>query len=216
LSEEEILDRLLRVQRQRVAEVESFTRLQHYSASDRRFNVQADMVAQMTYERGKGKRFDVISRTGSSTIQTRVFDRLLAAEVEATKKSLSSGGPVNPTNYRFRLVGQTVYDGRSCYLLEIQPRRKNEELINGKAWVDSSDFDIIHEEGRPSASLSFWIGRPMVSTDYVKIDKFWFVRRRHSVADSFLLGHSELTLDYSDYHVVIAEPQDPPHQPHIR
>ena len=217
LTEEEIVDRMLRTQSQRVAEIVSFTRLQHYAASDRRFSVQADMMVRMTYERGKGKRFDVISRTGSPTIQTRVFDRLLAAEVEATKQNPTSGSPVNPANYKFRLVEQTVYNGRNCYLLEIQPRRKKEELINGKAWVDSKDFDIIHEEGRPSASLSFWIGRPMISSDYEKIESFWFIKRRHSLSDSFLLGHSELTLDYSDYHVVTsAESQDPPGNPPIR
>jgi hypothetical protein len=201
------------VQHQREAEIESLTRIQHYKASDRRFGVQADMVARMTYERGKGKRFDVISREGSTTIQTRVFDRLMAAEVEASKQNLGSGSPMNPTNYKFRLMGQTVYNGRNCYLLEVQPRRKNEQLINGKTWVDANDFDIIHEEGRPSSSPSFWIGRPMITSDYEKIGKFWVTMRRYSVSDSFLLGRSELTIEYSDYHMVDVKPQDPPSHP---
>ncbi|HWF48267.1 MAG TPA: hypothetical protein VG168_14755 [Bryobacteraceae bacterium] len=209
LDDQKIVDRLLQAERERFADIESLTRIAHYSANDRRFGVQADMVARMIYEKGKGKRFEVISRSGSSTIQSRIFDGLMAAEVDAAKNRLTSGPPVSPRNYQFHLLGQVVYDDRKCYLLKLQPRHKNDRLINGQGWVDAADFEIIHEEGRPNASVSFWIGRPMITEDYEKIGRFWVAKRRYSVSDSFLLGRSELTVDYSDYHIVEAKPQNP-------
>ncbi|HEX4232003.1 MAG TPA: hypothetical protein VHZ07_25270 [Bryobacteraceae bacterium] len=210
LDDQEVVDRLLQSERQRFADIESLTRIAHYTANDRRFGVQADMVARMFYEKSTGKRFEVISRSGSSTIQSRIFDGLMTAEIDAAKKRLTSGPAISPANYQFHLLGQVVYDGRKCYLLQLRPRQKNEHLINGKAWVDASDFEIVHEEGRPSASVSFWIGKPMITEDYEKIGKFWVAKRRYSVSDSFLLGRSELTIEYSDYHIVEAKPRNTP------
>jgi hypothetical protein len=209
LDETKVVNRLLQAERNRFASIESLTRIAHYTANDRRFGAQADMEARMFYEKGKGKRFEVISRSGSSTIQSRIFDRLITAEVDAAKKRLTSGPAINPVNYQFHLLGQGVYNGRKSYLLQLQPHHKTEQLINGKAWVDAADFEIVHEEGRPSASVSFWIGRPMITEDYEKIGKFWVARRRYSVSDSFLLGRSELAVEYRDYQIVEAKPQDP-------
>lgn len=204
-----MVDYLLQAERDRFLDVQSYSRLQHYTAADRRFGVQADMVARMYYEKGKGKHFEVISRSGSNTIQSRIFDGLLAAEVDAARQYVKSGSLINTSNYKFRLLGQSAYSGRSCYQVELQARQKNEHLINGKAWVDEHDFAIIHEEGRPSASVSFWVGRPMITEDYEKIGKYWVAMRRHSVSDSLLLGRSELNVEYSDYHIVEAKPDDP-------
>jgi hypothetical protein len=204
--EQEVVDRLLQAERERFADIESLTRIARYTADDRRFGVQAEMIARMTYKKGIGKSFEVISRTGSSTIQSRIFDGLIAAEIDAAKKRLTSGPAISPENYHFHMLGQVVYDGRPCYLLQLQARQKNQRLINGKAWVDRTDFEIVHEEGRPSASVSFWLGRPMITEDYEKVGKFWVAKRRYSVSDSFLLGRSELTIDYSDYRIVESKP----------
>lgn len=207
--EQKIVDHLIEAERERSADVQSLSRLQHYTASDRRFGVQADMLARMYYERGKGKRFEVISRSGSNTIQSRIFDGLLAAEVDAARQYVKSGSLITTANYKFRLLGDAVYSGHSCYQLELQAREKSQHLINGKAWVDATDFAIIHEEGRPSASVSFWIGKPMITEDYQKIGKYWVALRRHSSSDSLLLGRSELSVDYSDYKIVGTKPEDP-------
>ena len=204
LDREHIVDRLMEAQRERFEELTSFSRIQRYTANDRRFGVQAELVVRMTYEKGKGKHFEVISRSGSSTIQTRVFDGLMAAEIDASKQYIRSGSPLNRANYKFQLLGKVAYGGRDCYLLQLEPRRKSENLINGKAWVDATDFEIIHEEGRTGASVSFWLGRPSITEDFVKIGKFWVAKLRHSVSDSFLLGRSELDVWYSDYHITEA------------
>lgn len=210
LDKEQVVDRLVEAQHERAAQIESLSRIQHYTASDRRFGVQAEMVARMIYEKGKGKRFEVISRSGSTTIQSRIFDGLISAEADASKKYLVSGSPIGNANYKFQLLGHVAYDGRRCYLLQLEPRRRSENLINGKAWVDAADFEIIHLEGRTGASVSFWLGRPTITEDYEKIAQFWVAKRRHSVSDSFLLGRSELNIDYSDYHITEVKPGDPP------
>ena len=53
------------------------------------------------------------------------------------------------------------------------------------------DFGIVHVEGKPSDSLSFFVGRPMIVQDFTKIQDYWWVSRRHSYIDNMFLGKSD-------------------------
>jgi hypothetical protein len=106
---------------------------------------------------------------------------------------------VTSANYRIRLVGEEVVRGRPCEVLELIPRRKSPHLLRGRAWVDAKDYSLVRIEGRPSASLSFLAGRPMIVRDYENIYGFAFAKRSHALSDSLLLGTTELTIEYSGY-----------------
>jgi hypothetical protein len=191
-----IVDGMIRDQSMRFDRLESYSRLQHYSATSERFNLKAEMTVRIHRDRVTGKTYEVISRVGSPTIQTHVFDPLLQAEVESSHQT---GELLTRENYSFRLAGEEERAGHSCWVLETEPKHKDKRLLKGKLWLDKEDFGVVHVEGRPAESLSFWVGRPMVVQDYTKQAGFWWVSERHSYDDSFWLGESELVVDYTDY-----------------
>ncbi len=175
-----------------------------------RLDLKAEMVVRIHRDRLKGKTYEIISRTGSSTIQTHVFDPLLEAEIDSSHQS---GELLTRENYSFRLIGQEERAGRQCWVLETEPKHKDKRLLKGKLWLDKTDFGVVHVEGRPAESLSFWVGRPMVVQDFTKQAGYWWASERHSSTDSWLLGKSDLVVEYTDYQF---EPRAPEGTPGIK
>jgi len=202
-----IIQSMMHATAARFDKVDSYTRLQHYSASEDRFGLKAEMVARIHYDHATGKTFEIVSRAGSPLIQSRVFDALLQEEVETSKLLAQEGSLLTTHNYSFRLIGQDVNAGRPCYLLELNPLRKDKHLIRGRAWVDKENFGVVHIEGSPAESLSFWIGKPEITQDFERLSGFWFAARRHSVINGLLTGRSELTVEYTDYEIRLKPPE---------
>ena len=194
--QERVIEGMVRLQAARFETLESYTRIQHYSVTTDRFGLKAELVVRLRRDRVKGKDYEVLSRSGSAVIQTHVFEPLLEAEVASSHQ----GELLTRGNYSFRLVGQEEFGGRKCYVLETEPKHKDKRLLKGRVWLDQRDFGVVHVEGRPSESLSFWVGRPMIVQDFTEIDGFWWVTRRRSYIDNMWLGKSDLVIDYSDYH----------------
>jgi hypothetical protein len=198
-----IIDGMVLAQTSRFDRFEAYTRTQHYAVTAERFNLKADLVARIHRDRLKGKTYEIISRSGSTVIQTHVFEPLLEAEIATSKQS---GELLTPENYSFRLTGQEDFAGKHCYVLTTEPKHKDKRLLKGRIWVDTGDFGIVHVEGRPSESLSFWVGRPMIVQDFTKISGYWWATQRHSHIDNMFLGKSDLLIDYSDYQFELRQP----------
>lgn len=198
IDQERVIDGMIRAQASRFEQFEGYNRLQHYSVTTSRFGLSAELVARMHRDRVKGKSYEVISRSGSPVIQSHVFDPLLEAEVETSKQS-GSIELLTRENYTFRLLKQDMLAGQLCYVLETDPKRKDKRLLKGRVWVDAEDFGVVHVEGRPSDSLSFWVGRPLIVQEFMKASGYWWASKRKSFIDNIFLGKSELVIDYTDY-----------------
>jgi hypothetical protein len=203
--QQRVIDGMTRAQASRLDRFEGYTRIQHYSVTASRFDLKADLVARVRRDRLKGKSYQVLSRSGSPVIQSHVFDALLEAEVDSGKEG--AGELLTPENYAFRLAGQENYAGHECYVLETDPKHKDKRLLKGKIWIDAGDYGVVHAEGKPSDSLSFFVGRPMIVQDFTKIQDYWWVSRRHSYIDNMFLGKADLVIDYSDYQFELREPE---------
>ena len=185
-----------------------YTVTEHYKVESSRFEQSAEMTVETIYKKDQGKTYKVLSRSGSSILQTRVFDRLLREEGEMSRGEARRRLLVNPGNYAMKYAGEEVRAGRKCYVLELTPRVKSPHLLKGRAWIDGEDGYICKIEGKPTASSSFLSGRPMITREYTKVGEFWLAQTSHAVTDTFLLGKSELTIEYRDYHIVnVAEHQ---------
>ena len=202
-----VIDGMLREQATRFDHFESFSRLQHYSVTTDRFGLKAELVARVHRDRIKGKSFEVLSRVGSPVIQTHVFDALLEAEVDTSKQG---GELLTRENYAFRLTGQQEFAGHKCYVIETEPKHKEKRLLKGRLWVDTEDFGLVHVEGRPTESLSFWVGKPMIVQEFTKQSGYWWAARRNSYIDNLWLGKSDLVIDYSDYQFELRKTGDAP------
>jgi hypothetical protein len=190
-----------RAQFAREENVTQYTVTETYKLRNSRFSDPAGMIVNVRYQKGLGKTYKVLTRTGPSFLQSAVLDRMLKEEEQMSRGDERKNALITSANYQMKLAGEKMLDGRLCDALELTPRRKSPHLLRGKAWVDASTHNLIRIEGKPAASLSFWAGTPNVVREYMEIGGFSFARRSLAVTEGFLLGRSELRVDYTDYHV---------------
>lgn len=189
----------------REAHLAGYTVTEEYAMRSARFSKSAEMTVKTRYRQGEGKSYDVVVRTGSAILQTRVFDQLLQEEAEMSHGEARRRALVNSENYVMRLVGEEARDGRRCYVLELMPRAKSTHLLRGRAWIDKEEGSLIRIEGRSTASPSFLTGRPMIVRDYEKVGDFWLAKSSYAVSDSLFLGKTELSINYLDYRLLNEE-----------
>lgn len=185
----------------RETRVAGYSVTEQYALRSSRFSVSAQMTVATVYKRDHGKTRTVISRSGSPTLQSRVFDRLLREEGEMSRGDVRRQTLVNSENYLMHITGEEVRSNRKCYVVELTPKRASTHLLKGRAWIDAEDGSLIRIEGRPGSSPSFITGRPLIVREFQKMGEFWLAKSSHAVSDSFLFGRTELQIDYVDYRV---------------
>jgi hypothetical protein len=198
LTAEQIVCRVGRAEDRRRELLLEYTASRRYLLHNPRMKHDAEMLVRMDYRKGQGKVFQVLAADGAEGISRRVFDKLLAGEAEGSFKN-NVDRNLNSQNYEVRLVGQEGCEGRRCYVLALAAKTKSKYLLNGKAWIDAEDFAVVRMEGRPAASLSFWVGKPYIVQEFEKVGDFWMASRNVSRSETRLLGTSDLTIESSGY-----------------
>ena len=180
-----------------------------YILRNSRWPDAAVMHARMISTPGSVKRFEVVSMENTGRLQKRVFMQILEGEVSISARKLSEKGDdtdasISPKNYDFVFLGSEIIAGRPCVILQLIPKRKSKYLIKGKAWVDPEAAAVLRVEGQTAASVSFWIGKPVVSQQFRKVDGLWVPSSNRSVSDVRFLGETELTIEYLTYTIAPA------------
>jgi hypothetical protein len=187
----------------RESDVRKIVSTRRYIMSNKRWEKDAVMDVQMTYEYGAGKSFRILSMTNTGGLQKRAFEKILESEVEASKKGLEmEEGAITPANYEFTPIGSEMLNGRQCLVLALKPKHSSKYLLNGKAWIDVKEHAIVRVEGRTSRSVSFWIGKPYIAQTFQKVNDVWVSASNRSVSDVKFLGRTELSVDFTDYQIV--------------
>jgi hypothetical protein len=197
----EITARLTRSEQAKKSNLQEFSVTRRYVLRNTHSSAPAEMTVRLAYRKGQGKTFEILQTTNASGVRRRVLDRILAAEVEASRPDAHEGASLTPDNYDFELAGAADEAGRKCWVLKLHPKKKAKFLIEGNAWIDAEDYAVVKIEGRLAANLSFWVGKPYVTQEFRKCGDFWMASRNHSLTESHLLGRSELTIDYTSYEV---------------
>lgn len=198
-SGDEILSAISRSEEQRARLLPRYTGLRQYSLRNTRFHIDASMTVRVDYGPNGTKTFTVLERAGSASAHRKVFEPLLTAEAEASQSSLREQTRLSSANYQAQVVGQEVHSGRDCWVLLVVPKHPSKFLIQGKIWVDRREYEPIHLQGRPAASVSFWVGEPMIIEEFARENGFWMPKRTISKSSGRLLGLSELTIDHYGY-----------------
>jgi hypothetical protein len=158
--------------------------------------VDSEVIAKIDF-RAPGK-YSIEKRSGSS-MGAQVVKRILEHEVEigaSRQKSMSAA--VTRENYLFTYLGEAVLDGQSYYLLRLDPKRKQPELISGQAWVDKQSFLIRRLEGTVR-SPSIWVTKIHVQFDFDSPKGLWVLSNMEAVADVRFLGARKLTSHVMNY-----------------
>jgi hypothetical protein len=181
------------------ANLQDFSVVRHYTLKNSHMELPAEMVVRISFQQGVGKTYDVVSITNAVGISRKILNRIVETEVDASRPGSREEGRMIAENYDFELLGEDTLNGRKCYVLQLRPRKKSRFLLQGKAWVDANCFALLKVEGHPTASLSFWVGKPLVTQEFQKYGDFWLSCHNHTSSESFMLGKSELTIDYTQY-----------------
>jgi hypothetical protein len=129
----------------------------------------------------------------------------------AVSRQKSQAAAVTRENYVLSYLGETVLDGHSYYLLQLDPKRKQPELIAGQVWVDKHSFLIRRIEGEMAKSPSWWVKKVHVRFDFASPRWVWIQSSMEAVADVRCVGPQKLTshtLDYDAPSLVAAKSED--------
>ncbi|MFN7998126.1 MAG: hypothetical protein U0Q18_31180 [Bryobacteraceae bacterium] len=189
----------------RAASLARYTCLRRYQLKNQRFHQTAELSVRMTYTAPGHKTFEVLSEHGLSVIRQKVLRRMLEAEEEASRDDERARSQITARNYDFELLRSEMWDGRLTYVLKATPKAVSKFLLRGRIWVDSEDFAILRVEATPAQRPSALIHNINVVQQYQKIGASWLPLYNRSMSDSFWFGHTDVSIDSSDYQV--SQPQ---------
>jgi hypothetical protein len=179
-----------------------YTVTEYYTIRNSHFSRPAEATVEVTYTRGEGKTYKMLSRSGPSLLQNRVLDRLLQEEGQMSRGKLREQVIITSANYEMKLIAQQPVGGILCDVVELVPKRRSPYLLRGRMWVDAANMRMVKIEGKPPTSASFFEGRPQIVREYTQIDGFALAQRNHAASNNFLLGQSTVDIEYRDYHVL--------------
>jgi outer membrane lipoprotein-sorting protein len=200
-----ILQKIDAAVKARVDGIEGYTVTEHYAVF--RNNDEAHPVAEMTvkttYKRETGKSYTILSESGSAVVRNLVLHAILDNEKHVNEPGVREGAWITTANYQMQAKpgGIQKMDGRDCVAFSLTPRRKEPFLLDGTLWVDAKDGKIVHIEGKASKSSSVFTGPTQMTRLYANVDGFAQATHARAQSDSFLFGHTIVTIDYRDYRV---------------
>ena len=130
--------------------------------------------------------YKIIESQGSDRGEIVVL-KILVHEAAAEKLNPSPTAIVRD-NYDFTDAGRQMFEGVSCYILGLKPKREEPSLIEGRAWVDPVTFAIRKIEGKLAKSPSWWVKDVNLVINFGEIGGVWMQTASHAVADVRVAG----------------------------
>ena len=155
LTAPEILERMVQADNDRLAALAGYSGVRHYRFENKKTGKTAEMTVRMSCGSDGVKTFEVVSESGSGFVRSHIIGKMIEAETESSQKGERKESRIIPENYEFRLIGMEDLDGRSSYVLEIDPKKPTKFAIRGRIWVDAQDFAIARIEGQPAKNPVF-------------------------------------------------------------
>ena len=140
--------------------------------------------------------YEALRFQGDDTVKRNVIAKYLQAE-EQTQQDPSLA--VTPENYKFKYKGHAVVDGRETHRFEVTPRKKRQGLYRGELWIDAATFLKVQESGRLVKNPSMMLRKVEFVRKYEIRNGVSVPRQMQTVAEAWLVGKAELTVDYSNF-----------------
>jgi hypothetical protein len=194
---DQIIARMERRFLKQIHDLESYQDQRRYSVSHRLLGNSTYWLVEENYSAPGDKRFEVLQRGGSATVQKRVFARLLDVEQETANEAVRPQVDLSRSNYDFTYLG--FDESAGAYKFEAEPRGTNAYLLRGTIWVNAEDFAVQRIEGEPATRHSILIKRVHFVHEFARFGEFWFPVHHHSETELRLFGKATLDIDYSGY-----------------
>jgi len=196
---EEIVARMGFRDLQRQVSIEGYAGMRRYVLDNQHLHKRAEMLVQVQGDPDGTKHFEVVSEEGWKAAHKHVLRKMLESESETSHPEARAKTRINPENYDFKMAGTEVIDGRTAYVLEVSPKRKEKYLFRGRIWVDAEDYALARAEGQPAKNPSFWTKSTHFVQIYQKSGLLWFPRSTQSVTEAHIFGTTDVNIEYFDY-----------------
>jgi hypothetical protein len=184
---------------QRQVSIEGYAGMRRYVLDNQHLHKRAEMLVQVQGDPDGTKHFEVVSEEGWKAAHKHVLRKMLESESETSHPEARAKTRINPENYDFKMAGTEVIDGRTAYVLEVTPKRKEKYLFRGRIWVDAEDYALARAEGQPAKNPSFWTKSTRFVQIYQKNGLLWFPRSTQSVTEAHIFGTTDVNIEYFDY-----------------
>jgi hypothetical protein len=158
----------------------------------------SSVVAEVNFKPPTSKDYK-IQRSSGSKRGEQVVRNLLDHEVETTSNRSQTKTAITRENYDFTYIGEDGLDGQTCYVLGLQPKRKEKDLIAGKAWIDKHSFLVRRIEGEIAKTPSWWLKKVRLKLAFGDYEGTWIQTSMEAVADVRIVGPHTLTSQILDY-----------------
>jgi hypothetical protein len=191
---------------ERMQEVQSDSRTPASYQVDRKYRLFAEkssspsseVWAEVDYLPPNHRTYAIRKRLGSSRgedVVRRVLER------ESQLAGGSSAAAVDKNNYSFGYLGEAAINGNPCYLLSLNPKRNEVQLVRGKAWVDQQSFRIRRIEGQMAKSPSWLLKKVDLKLDFADLGGTWLQTDMEAVAEVRFIGSQTLRSETVDARV---------------
>jgi len=198
LTADEIMHRLRSAEAARERNLREYSVTRRYFVENEKGTRTAEATARIDFRADHGKTYQILTETGSDFLFRRAIRKVLDGEVD-TSKNDRADIRLTSENYSFQLRGTQEKDGRKYYIVDLHPKEKTKYLIDGRVWIDSLEFALVRLEGRPAASMSFWVGKPLIVQTYQKVGDYWLLSTTKSIADCRFIGKAEMNIEANDF-----------------
>lgn len=207
---ETIVAHMAQARAENQASFRAYTVTRDYSLFGRRDpSAKSRVIAEMKFTPPGTKDF-VIRQTAGTGMGEKIVRGILAGEAELSNSERSE---ISPANYNFRLLGEEEVNGRRCYVLELSPKRREKNLISGKAWVDSETYLLHRAEGAPAQKPSFWVRDIHIVLSYGNVEGMWLQTGMEATASVRLVGDCKMVAHDVKYDIsgfALARAENPP------
>ncbi len=142
--------------------------------------------------------YDALRFQGDDTIKKNVIAKYLQAEEQSQQDPSIA---VTPENYHFKYKGRNQLDGRDVHVFQVNPKKKRQGLYRGELWVDAGTFLRVQESGYLVKNPSIVLRKVQFVRKYDIRDGISVPRQVQSTADTWLVGKTELTVDYTNFSI---------------
>jgi hypothetical protein len=170
-----------------------------YRLENERLDKSAELVAAVHCDADGTKHFAVVSEAGWGSANRHVLRKMLESESETSSPGTRPKSRLTPDNYDFRMVGTEMLDGRTAYVIDVVPKRRDKYLMEGRIWVDATDYALARAEGKPAHNPSFWTKSVHFVQRYQKNGEFWFPVSTDSITEARIFGTTHVNIVYSGY-----------------
>lgn len=197
----DILDKMTQANARRSAALMGYMSTRYYHVEYHGLkHMVADMEVETTFCSPNQKTFRIVSESGSGTLRSHVFKKLLEAEQEAATPEMMARTALDNRNYEFKPGGED--DANGAIVLVVVPKRKDKFLFKGKVWIDAEDYAVTRVEGEPAVNPSFWTKRTDFIRTYNKVSGFYLPSSNSSKTQVRIAGHANLEINYGAYRII--------------